>query len=171
MNWNDICKMLDEGQRITVQFTQMVEKNDIDDGPDENMMGRILRVEIDPAVEESLHLVFDVSGYEEHNRRIASHNWNDENGNPTLTWFDTQWYPKDGICDVYVCGTMESEVDIFKILPGCSCCHGDEALFYKDEKNNAFINSSGEMLVTADGHITTFSVKRCPQCGFVFKEH
>lgn len=168
MKWNDVRNMLDDGQIITVKFTDMIEKIDIDEAPDKDMIAKILRVEVDHDDEQSLHLVFDVPGYEDYNRKVASHNWFDENGQPTLTWFDTKWYPKDGICDVYVFGTMETEVDLFTILPGCECCYGDEALFYQDDQNNAFIDSTGEMLVTAKDHIIRFKVNRCPRCGFVF---
>lgn len=160
--------MLDQNQIVTVQFTDAINKLDLDDIPDENMIGKIVSLGVDPDSDESLHLVVDVSGYEEHNKKVAAHNWFDENGNATLTWFDTKWYPENGICDIYVWGTMESEIDIFIIVPGCSCCHGDDALFWQDEQNNAFIDLSGEMLVTAHNHSVRFHVDRCPKCGFVF---
>lgn len=51
---------------------------------------------------------------------------------------------------------------------GCSCCHGDEAVYYRDNENNAFIDHTGEMLVTAHDHTIRFHVDRCPKCGFVF---
>ena len=168
MLWGELRDMLKGGQTVTVRFTDMIEKLDCDDSPDKNMIGKIISIEEDPGDDQSLHLIFDISGYEDHNRSVAAHNWIDENGEPTLTWFDTQRYPKNGICDVYVYGNLDSEIDLFVILPGCSCCHGDEALYYENDMNNAFIDSSGEMLVMANGNSIKFHVDKCPRCGFLF---
>jgi hypothetical protein len=51
----------------------------------------------------------------------------------------------------------------------CNYCNGDEAIFWQDEKNNAFIDSNGEMLVMANGQEIRFQVDRCPKCGRLFK--
>lgn len=48
---------------------------------------------------------------------------------------------------------------------GCECCCGDEALYYKDSENCAFIDSNGEMMMTANGRDFMFRVKYCPNCG------
>lgn len=169
MLWRELREIMNDGRAVTVRFTDMIEKLDCDDSPDKNMIAKIISIEEDSDDDQTLHLIFDISGYEDHNRSVAAHNWIDENGKPTLTWFDTQWYPKDGICNVYVNGNMDSEIDLFDILPGCSCCHGDEALYYANDMNNAFIDSSGEMLVMADGNSIKFKVDRCPRCGFLFR--
>ena len=57
---------------------------------------------------------------------------------------------------------------MFQENDGCNCCAGDEALFWKDNENNAFIDRSGEVAVTVKDHIMRFSVKRCPNCGREF---
>lgn len=168
MTWATLKKMLDDGQRITVKCTSKIEELDIDECPDTDMMATIIHIGPDPDDKDSICCVLNVSGYENHNKTVAKHNWMDEHGQPTLTWFDTKWYPKDGICTIYVWGTMDSDIDIFEILPGCPCCHGDEAVYYKDNENNAFIDHTGEMLVTAHDHTIRFHVDRCPKCGFVF---
>lgn len=41
----------------------------------------------------------------------------------------------------------------------------DEAIYWEDEYNNVFINSSGEMSVTIDGYKMQFQVEFCPMCG------
>jgi hypothetical protein len=46
---------------------------------------------------------------------------------------------------------------------------GNEAIFWKDEHNNAFINSNGEMRVTSNWQEIKFTVDRCPKCGRLFK--
>ena len=50
----------------------------------------------------------------------------------------------------------------------CGCCNGDEAVYYKDNENNMFIDSKGEVLVTVKGNILQFNVKHCPNCGKEF---
>ena len=51
----------------------------------------------------------------------------------------------------------------------CSCCHGDDPIYYQDKNNCAFVDSKGEMLVCAQGTEIRFPVERCPRCGFMFK--
>lgn len=48
---------------------------------------------------------------------------------------------------------------------GCDFCQGDEALFWRDEKNCAFIDSMGEVEVHVQGKSLSFSVDCCPKCG------
>lgn len=55
-----------------------------------------------------------------------------------------------------------------KINEPRNCCNGDEAIYWRNEKNCAFIDSMGEMLIYADGHPLTFSVDHCPMCGRSF---
>lgn len=51
---------------------------------------------------------------------------------------------------------------------GCECCSGDVALYYRNNENNAFIDSKGEMLITVKDKTLRFSVKYCPNCGRKF---
>ncbi len=51
---------------------------------------------------------------------------------------------------------------------GCDFCLGDEAVFWQNSGNNAFIDSQGKMLVTVNGHELQFSVEFCPKCGKKF---
>lgn len=51
---------------------------------------------------------------------------------------------------------------------GCECCCGDEALYYVDSENCAFIDSDGEMMVTVNERDFMFRVKYCPNCGMKF---
>lgn len=52
---------------------------------------------------------------------------------------------------------------------GCACCQGDEGLYWKDEANNAYVDSKGDMLVTVNGKEMQFRIKYCPNCGKVFE--
>lgn len=47
----------------------------------------------------------------------------------------------------------------------CNYCNGDEAVFWQDDDNNAFVDSKGEMLVTVNGYEVNFDVQCCPMCG------
>lgn len=51
---------------------------------------------------------------------------------------------------------------------GCECCSGDKALYYKDGEHCAFVDSTGEIMVTVQDQIMRFKVKRCPNCGKKF---
>lgn len=51
---------------------------------------------------------------------------------------------------------------------GCECCSGDEALYYKDGEHCAFVDGTGEIMVTVQDQIMRFKVKRCPNCGKKF---
>lgn len=48
---------------------------------------------------------------------------------------------------------------------GCDCCQGDEALYWADGENNAFVDSRGDMLTTIKGMTMRYKVKCCPKCG------
>lgn len=54
----------------------------------------------------------------------------------------------------------------------CNYCDGDEALFYKNNDNCAFVDSKGRVLVCANGESMEFQVKYCPACGkeFILKQ-
>ena len=47
----------------------------------------------------------------------------------------------------------------------CNYCNGDEAVFWKDDANCAFVDSHGEMMVVAKDKTMRFKVNRCPMCG------
>lgn len=51
---------------------------------------------------------------------------------------------------------------------GCECCMGDEALYWKNDKNNIFIDSHGNMLINVDDKRLTFKANYCPACGKKF---
>lgn len=72
--------------------------------------------------------------------------------------------------------SLEQRVNIMNELEkiifnqdGCNCCEGDEALIYKDNEDCAFIDSQGEMMVVVKDKTIRFKVKRCPNCGKVFR--
>ena len=60
---------------------------------------------------------------------------------------------------------------IFKRSIGCDCCEGDEALYWKDNEHNAFVDHRGDVLVTVKGHTMEFKVDRCPHCGHLLRSN
>lgn len=50
----------------------------------------------------------------------------------------------------------------------CDCCLGDEAVYWQNNENNVFVDSKGEMMVTAKDKLIRFKVKFCPCCGKKF---
>lgn len=54
-------------------------------------------------------------------------------------------------------------------LYGCECCLGNESLYWKDNENNAFVDSKGEVLTTVKDRIMRYKVKYCPNCGREFQ--
>ena len=53
-------------------------------------------------------------------------------------------------------------------VSSCSYCEGDEAIAYTNNENCAFVDSHGEMLVTAHDRSIRFKVRFCPMCGKKF---
>lgn len=52
--------------------------------------------------EEEVRFLIDLNDYEAYNRSVATHNWRNSEGECVLTWFDTRYYPEDGIDAIYL---------------------------------------------------------------------
>lgn len=48
---------------------------------------------------------------------------------------------------------------------GCFCCNSLRSLVRKDDQNNAFIDSNGEITVMVKDHFMRFNANYCPHCG------
>jgi len=110
MKTKELIKILDEGCKPIIKFN----KNSVDlDGPNSEMLGKIISYydhEIIERGEETIWIKVDLSDYVEYNKRIANINFYDDNGNPTLTWFESKYYPKNNIFDLCL-GLVESYKD------------------------------------------------------------
>lgn len=91
MKTRDLIKMLDEGLKPIIVFMNM-EVSDYD--PDNDMMGKVVSYNLD---ENTVRFCIDV----EHNKTHAKRDWYDQWGNPELTWFESNFYPKDNITEVW----------------------------------------------------------------------
>lgn len=54
------------------------------------------------------------------------------------------------------------------IESSCEYCEGNEPLYWKNNENNSFVDSKGEILVTVKDHTIRYKVKYCPNCGKKF---
>lgn len=94
MNYTKVIDLLNTGKPVIVMATENV-YDFLEDSMDPGMISKIISVEIDD--EELIEVKFDLNGFESHNKSVAKIDWHDENGNATKTWFDTSFYPKNGI--------------------------------------------------------------------------
>jgi hypothetical protein len=97
-----------------IKFNRRVLEADcVDFSP--NQRARVLgvRVEHDCTV---LCLTLDFKDFEEANKKIAEHNYYDENEKPTLAWHETKFYPKNGITEIYAdVERVEKNEDVFDV--------------------------------------------------------
>lgn len=103
--------LLAAGARVVIRFNDHVESLELD--PDSGMMAEVLSLKHDG--DEVTKIRANFSAFEAHNRQFAKANYYDENGQPTLTWFQLG-YPKDGIDTFYVdqCGRDGPPFDLIE---------------------------------------------------------
>lgn len=53
----------------------------------------------------------------------------------------------------------------------CDYHYGGKAILWADNENNAFIDSQGEIFVTAKDKTIRFKVDYCPMCGHKFEKN
>lgn len=173
MTYLNLRHLLTE-QAVYVEFVDMSSVG-LDEKPDNQMRAQLLAIEDsednEPGYPPELHVWFDLSAFETHNKAVAKHDWRDAEGQPGLTWFETDAYPKDGRVDFYVDGPMDAEATVFKMIEvGCDLCRGDAALI--DQENlRAFLSSSGLLEVFLEDNeapIASVQIKRCSECGRAF---
>jgi hypothetical protein len=96
----ELIKLLEAGVKPTIQFNK---NHSYDADPD--MKGQIISFEEDDIDDEgsiSYKFVVDISGYEDYNKSVARNIWvADSNGEYTKTWFESGFYPKDGLYDIW----------------------------------------------------------------------
>lgn len=51
---------------------------------------------------------------------------------------------------------------------GCPCCMGDQAVYWQNISNNAFVDAKGEIAVTVKDQILKWKLHYCPNCGRKF---
>lgn len=80
-----------------IEFNEKI--SHCDDDMDNKMRGKVTSV----ISENDYHiLVIDLSDFFEYNKTVSEPSFYDNNGNPTLKFHETKFYPKDHIVRVYV---------------------------------------------------------------------
>lgn len=106
---NDLYNSVKDVYKPVIKFNDNVYYY-TEDSVDQKMIARIKTMCIED--QESYKVVFDLNGYENHNKSVALVDWKDENGELTLTWFETKWYPNNGIITFYVGNNDECPFEI-----------------------------------------------------------
>ncbi|WP_143261059.1 hypothetical protein [Bacillus paralicheniformis] len=96
-----------EGKKPIIKFNDNV-YDWIEESVDAMMMGKIVGASIE--YEDSVRFLIDLNPFETYNRSVAHHDWRDEEGNCVLTWFDTPFYPKNGIEAIYLPINEKTEI-------------------------------------------------------------
>lgn len=88
---------------------------------------------------------------------------------PNSGWFSDSYLHccinNKGVDDIIKCDTIPGWCPLINKEAGCNCCQSENALYWKDNENNAFVDSKGGMLVTIKGMTIRYKVKCCPNCG------
>lgn len=163
-----------EKQKVYIEFVSMEDVFE-DEIPDERMRGRLIGINpSEDADVEELRVTFDLSDFEEYNKSVAKHNWYDEDEKPSLTWFETKYYPEDGRVSFHIPGSLDAEATVFKLIEvGCEYCEGDKAIL-SDNGVKIFVDSTGRLDVFLDDNLVPTAsthIDRCPHCGRPFPEY
>lgn len=111
MKSNELFQLVRDGKHPIVKFTKDIYEY-VEESVDPHMMGKI--VQATQEYEDSYRFLLDLNGFEEHNKSVASRDWRDSSGEPKLTWFETSFYPKDGIEAVYLPINIELPLEIIE---------------------------------------------------------
>jgi hypothetical protein len=84
------------------------------EGPDPGMIGDIISCYWNKNY-DCYVIELDYEPYIEYNKSIASHDWYDKNSDPTLTWFETKYYNKDGKNKIFFSDEFNKLENIFEL--------------------------------------------------------
>lgn len=98
MKIKDFYEMCRQGKTPLIKMKDNIHDY-LEESFDPQMIGRVINVSIE--YEDSYRLLIDLNGHEEYNKSIALYDWKDDKGELTKSWFDTPYYPEDGIDSAY----------------------------------------------------------------------
>lgn len=120
------------GKPLTVQFTDKINEWFDDCCPDPLMKAKLVITKDEECEgEKSYKLIFNMSEFVDFNKSVAIPNYYDKNNNPTLTWFESSFYPKNNVYETCY-DDHDKDVEIFKIIPD----EDNENYFVKEIKKN-----------------------------------
>ncbi|EPZ47695.1 hypothetical protein [Alicyclobacillus acidoterrestris] len=115
MNAKQFYELVQSGTRPVIEITQ-----EYDEGADIGMRMRALSISIDdPESQYACYIIkCDLKEFENYNEPFEKANWYDKNGQPTLKWRETGFYPRDGITELYlnVNDVDDIESALFKVV-------------------------------------------------------
>lgn len=94
MDIKDFVKLYNSGEKLVIKMKDNIYEH-AEESFDPEMMGRV--IDVRKEYDDGYRLLVDMNGYEKHNKSVAQYDWRDSKGELTLSWFDTKYYPKDGI--------------------------------------------------------------------------
>lgn len=120
MKTKDLVELVKQGAQPIVRIT---DTNDVIDGPDKGMLGRIISVGAEDIWERgtsTVSFVVNFLEFNETNKSYAVPDWVDKNGNPTLTWMETSGYEREAksfeIHDMYVEKSEYADLSYFELV-------------------------------------------------------
>lgn len=120
MKTKELVELIRQGVTPIVRFQDPHSHGELE--PDPGMLGRILEVgqvdEYDPK-ESTVDFTVDFLEFTEQNKAFATRNFYDANGQPTLTWMETDYYEKSAICrihEMYKSGGELCDLEHFEIV-------------------------------------------------------
>ncbi|CAI8768527.1 hypothetical protein CHCC14809_2318 [Bacillus licheniformis] len=101
-----LYELVSEGKKPIIKFNDNVYEW-IEESVDPMMMGKIIGASIEY---NEIKFLLDLNPFESYNRSVARHDWRDDEGHSVLSWFDTSFYPKNGIAAIYLPISEETEI-------------------------------------------------------------
>lgn len=98
---NELLSLVKEGKKPVVKFKENIEEL-VSDCAYPQMMAKFTGATIDERTDFLILVKFDLRGFESYNKSILPNDWVVIRGNQTLNWFDSDFYPKDGMMEFFL---------------------------------------------------------------------
>ena len=118
MRIKEIKEFLEAGYQPQIRFTRAANSIPRDVAPDPGMRGILLDSYVEDERNGVWYFSVDLSQWEEHNRKVATHNWfNPATGSYDLNIFEANRYPANGVMSFTSAINPDTgEVEIFELV-------------------------------------------------------
>ena len=122
MRIKEIKEFLEAGYQPQIRLTRAANSIPRDVAPDPGMRGILLDSYVEDERNGVWYFSVDLSQWEEHNRKVATHNWfNPATGSYDLNIFEANRYPANGVMSFTSAINPDTgEVEIFELVPESS---------------------------------------------------
>ena len=122
MRIKEIKEFLEAGYQPQIRFTRAANSIPRDVAPAPGMRGILLDSYVEDERNGVWYFSVDLSQWEEHNRKVATHNWfNPATGSYDLNIFEANRYPANGVMSFTSAINPDTgEVEIFELVPESS---------------------------------------------------